>query len=274
MGRPRQMGAPPAARSLHPGAGTRGGPCTPSPGAPASGPASPSVGATPSSPSPIADLITKIPAATLSFLRSAHAPETTRRELIDAAAANPAVTDWRNLLRLLDSQPGPKPGSMEDPGRKSGPGDGAIQVQASAPGAVRPMIQMRRLAGLSSPQPAAPVSSAAPAPAPCAPLPAMTEDECIARTFHAMEGSADRWRQRQATGLGDDDLAAAIRFEWGCSFCWGNADTGMWTGQGDVSKLRLAHSRNGVTREWKGAELLATARRVLGIPVASVDAVR
>lgn len=245
-------------------------------GAPAPGPAAPKVGRPlpPSRPNPptsaIADTLSKIPAVTLRFLRNTADPEQTRADLLAAAVANPAIADWRKLLPLLDVATTEAPASSP-PSPVESP---AVQSRTG------PAVMFRMVSG-----PFAGITPPAPPPLPEAgnrpdadqehepAVPALDEEACLARCFHGIDGAAGRWAARRETGLSDRDLLEAVRYEFGEHFGWGEHGAGMWDCTGGTTP-RIRRSLGGQQTVWKGAEVLAIARRVLGIPVATVTAVR
>ncbi len=85
----------------------------------------------------------------------------------------------------------------------------------------------------------------------------------------SMEGAADRWAQRAARGLTDDQLTEALRFELGI-FGGSSAyrDCPALTYQGAGLKIWAAWEfQNHVTTKptFQGAATIATARQVYGI---------
>ncbi|HYM11110.1 MAG TPA: hypothetical protein VEU62_10265 [Bryobacterales bacterium] len=88
------------------------------------------------------------------------------------------------------------------------------------------------------------------------------------RATCSMEGAKERWAQRAARGLTDEQLAEALRFELGIYGGFSGPDSLSVTYQGAGLKIWASwETHNTVTDApaFKGAATVATARQVYGI---------
>lgn len=92
-------------------------------------------------------------------------------------------------------------------------------------------------------------------------------DTCLRAALHQLEGAKARWAQRQADGLDDDGLYAAIGLEFGTG---DSSSTGPKPGYeitgGEHPKFWLGSVRTTLTPLLQGTELVAKVRTLLKIP--------
>mgnify|MGYP001251448964 CR=1 FL=1 len=104
-------------------------------------------------------------------------------------------------------------------------------------------------------------------------LPVLPTDEELRRALHSFADAAERWNQRRATGMTDEQLWGAIAEELGIfggigGRGWrevihrGGDDPAVWI---DHDEEGLGHSRKPGRPQLRGHALLVSTRRLLGI---------
>jgi hypothetical protein len=98
----------------------------------------------------------------------------------------------------------------------------------------------------------------------------LTEEDRVSgfiRATGGFAGSAERWRERAARGMTDEELAEALRYEIGIEGGTGGSGLSIWfKGAG----LKIWISRNGISPchdrpTYAGRQTMAMARLVYGI---------